>query len=225
MLTHDQVWAAIDALAEKKQLTASGLARNSGLDPTSFNKSKRHTSNGRKRWPSTESVAKALEATQVTMSEFVEFAEDAGAQKSPRSKMPAGNYPMPASQHVPMLGVSQVGGAGGFFDSGGYPAGQNWDEIHFPAEDQNSVYALEVSGDTMQPLYEEGVMLIVAPGANVRKGDKIVFKTKSGEILAKVLARKSARQIETHSGDPDDKLLTYPLSEIEWIARILWASQ
>ncbi|MBL4601101.1 MAG: helix-turn-helix transcriptional regulator [Rhizobiaceae bacterium] len=225
MLTHEQVWAAIDALAEKKQLTASGLARNSGLDPTSFNKSKRHTSNGRKRWPSTESVAKALEATQVTMSEFVEFAEDAGAQKSPRSKMPAGNYPMPASQHVPMLGVSQVGGAGGFFDSGGYPAGQDWDEIHFPAEDQDSIYALEVSGNTMQPLYEEGVMLIVAPGANVRKGDKIVFKTKSGEILAKVLARKSARQIETHSGDPDNKLLTYPLSEIEWIARILWASQ
>ncbi|MBL4731684.1 MAG: helix-turn-helix transcriptional regulator [Rhizobiaceae bacterium] len=225
MLTHEQVWAAIDALAEKKQLTASGLARNSGLDPTSFNKSKRHTSNGRKRWPSTESVAKALEATQVTMSEFVEFAEDAGAQKSPSSKMPAGNYPMPASQHVPMLGVSQVGGAGGFFDSGGYPAGQDWDEIHFPAEDQNSIYALEVSGDTMQPLYEEGVMLIVAPGASVRKGDKIVFKTKSGEILAKVLARKSARQIETHSGDPDDKLLTYPLHEIEWIARILWASQ
>lgn len=225
MLTHDQVWAAIDALAEKKQLTASGLARNSGLDPTSFNKSKRHTSNGRKRWPSTESVAKALEATQVTMSEFVEFAEDAGAQKSPNSKMPAGNYPMPASQHVPMLGVAQVGGAGGFFDSGGYPAGQDWDEIHFPAEDQDSIYALEVSGNTMQPLYEEGVMLIVAPGANVRKGDKIVFKTKSGEILAKVLARKSARQIETHSGDPDNKLLTYPLSEIEWIARILWASQ
>jgi len=81
MLTHDQVWAAIDALAEKKQLTASGLARNSGLDPTSFNKSKRHTAAGRKRWPSTESISKALNATNATVSEFMELIEDAGAPR------------------------------------------------------------------------------------------------------------------------------------------------
>ena len=53
MLSHDKIWAAIDRLAERHQLTPSGLARRAGLDPTSFNKSKRIASDGRMRWPST----------------------------------------------------------------------------------------------------------------------------------------------------------------------------
>jgi phage repressor protein C with HTH and peptisase S24 domain len=47
MLTHDQVWAALDRLAERAGLSASGLAKKSGLDPTTFNKSKRVTADGR----------------------------------------------------------------------------------------------------------------------------------------------------------------------------------
>ena len=41
MLTHAQIWSAIDRLAARAGLTASGLARRAGLDPTTFNKSKR----------------------------------------------------------------------------------------------------------------------------------------------------------------------------------------
>lgn len=224
MLTHDQIWAAIDALAENNQLTASGLARNSGLDPTSFNKSKRHTANGRKRWPSTESIAKALRATQVTVSEFFEFAEDAGAPKPVQRRMPEQNYPMPGSQNMPLVGFEQAG-VGGFFDAGGFPIAKDCDEISFPADDQDKVYALEVTGNSMQPLYNEGDVLIIASGASVRKDDRIVFKTTSGKIMAKVLARKTARQIEVNSGQPGEADTAYPLEEIEWIGRILWASQ
>ncbi len=63
MLTHGQIWTALDRLAERAGLSPSGLARAPGLDPTTFNKSKRITADGRERWPSTESVAKALAAT------------------------------------------------------------------------------------------------------------------------------------------------------------------
>ena len=63
MLTHNQIWTAIDRLAARAKLTPSGLAKKAGLDPTTFNKSKRVTPEGRPRWPSTESVAKALQAT------------------------------------------------------------------------------------------------------------------------------------------------------------------
>src|SRR5690606_8708105 len=62
-LTHPQVWNAIDRLAARYGYSASGLAKKSGLDPTSFNKSKRVTPEGRPRWPSTESIAKILHAT------------------------------------------------------------------------------------------------------------------------------------------------------------------
>ena len=63
MLTHSRIWNAIDTLAETHGMSASGLAKKAGLDPTTFNKSKRIAADGRPRWPSTESVAKILQAT------------------------------------------------------------------------------------------------------------------------------------------------------------------
>ena len=71
MLSHDRIWTAIDTLAERNGLTASGLARRAGLDPTSFNKSKRHGADGRDRWPSTESLSKVLGATGSSLDEFI----------------------------------------------------------------------------------------------------------------------------------------------------------
>ena len=68
--THKQVWRAIDRLAEKHGLTASGLSRRAGLDATAFNVSKRITAAGRRRWPGTETVAKVLDATGETLEAF-----------------------------------------------------------------------------------------------------------------------------------------------------------
>ena len=73
MFSHDKIWEAIDSLAARHALTPSGLARKAGLDPTSFNKSKRSSSDGRHRWPSTESIYKILEATGSTLEEFMGF--------------------------------------------------------------------------------------------------------------------------------------------------------
>ncbi|EBV3600078.1 helix-turn-helix transcriptional regulator, partial [Salmonella enterica subsp. enterica serovar Virchow] len=44
MLSHERVWAAIDALAARNDLSASALAKRAGLDSTAFNKSKRQSS-------------------------------------------------------------------------------------------------------------------------------------------------------------------------------------
>jgi len=77
MLKHDDIWRAIDTLATRNGLTASGLARKAGLDPTTFNKSKRVTAAGRRRWPSTESLAKALDAVGTSLNEFVGYVEGA----------------------------------------------------------------------------------------------------------------------------------------------------
>ena len=222
MLTHEQVWKAIDALAEKYRLTASGLARNSGLDPTSFNKSKRFTSNGRQRWPSTESIAKALKATGASVSEFVELIETSGIH--PSGTKTNVHYDLPREQSIPLLGFAQAG-LGGFFDDGGYPVGQGWDEIEFPRGGHEAIYALEISGDSMHPLYREGDVLIVTPSAEVRKGDRVVVRTRSGEVLAKILRRKTATLIELESLNRDHPDVTVNLSQVDWIARILWASQ
>ena len=71
MLSHASIWDAIDALATRKGLSASGLARAAGLDPTIFNPSKRIGTNGKPRWPSTESLAKVLNATDTAWEDFL----------------------------------------------------------------------------------------------------------------------------------------------------------
>lgn len=77
MFTHDQIWQGLDRLATSKGYSPSGLARRSGLDPTSFNKSKRISPDGKPRWPSTESLAKVLAVTDATMSDFISLIDPA----------------------------------------------------------------------------------------------------------------------------------------------------
>ncbi|MGV8938337.1 MAG: S24 family peptidase [Allorhizobium sp.] len=221
MLSHDTIWSALDRLADRYQLTPSGLARRAGLDPTSFNKSKRIGPDGRMRWPSTESISKVLEATGASIDQFMGFMSPEGA----RDPLPDGAFP-PQFSSIPLLGFAQAG-AGGFFDDGGFPAGQGWDLVEFPASPsrKSSVYALEVQGDSMMPLYRDGDVVIVEPGAQVRRGDRVVVKTRDGEVMAKVLARHTAKSIELMSLNPEHANRGFEMTEVEWIARIIWASQ
>lgn len=216
MLSHDRVWAAIDALAERYSLSASGLARRAGLDSTAFNKSKRLSSDGRPRWPSTESLAKIIEATGASLDEFTGLVEG-------RSKTGAVSLPVQRSS-VPLLGFAQAG-AGGFFDDAGFPAGQGWDLVELPARSTETSYALQVQGDSMLPLYRNGDVLIVEPGAATRKGDRVVVKTNAGEVMAKVLDRRTVKSIVLVSLNPDHPDRDIPLHDVEWVARIVWASQ
>ena len=213
MLSHRAIWEAIDALARRHGLSASALAKLAGFDATAFNVSKRVGKDGRPRWPSTESIAKVLEATGESFDSFLQGAaiNGQGPVESPRST-------------VPLLGLAQAG-SGGFFDSAGFPAGQGWDEVALPTPGENGLYALEVQGDSMEPLYREGDRLVVSPTEQVRRGDRVVVKTRDGEIMAKILARQTAKQIELHSINPAYPPRTFDLKDVEWMARIIWASQ
>jgi len=223
MLSHERIWSALDALAERHGLTASGLARRAGLDPTAFNKSKRCGADGRDRWPSTESLAKVLDATGSSLDDFMRLVR--GEQVQVESNFPDGAFP-PQAGSIPLLGFAQAG-SGGFFDDGGFPAGQGWDMVDFPVQPSQrpGVYALEVQGDSMMPLYRDGDILVVEPGAQIRRGDRVVVRSRDGEVMAKVLNRQSAKSIELVSLNPDHPNRSFELSEVDWMARIIWASQ
>ena len=210
MLSHTEVWSAIDALAKRFDMSASALAKLAGLDPTSFNKSKRLSSDQppRPRWPSTESISKVLAATGVS---FTEFAGMTGGSAGQR-------------RGVPLLGLAQAG-ADGFFDDAGFPVGQGWEEIELPAGTGEEVYALEISGDSMRPVYRDGDRIIVKPTAEPRRGDRVVVKTIDGEVMAKEVARVTARTLDLASLNADYPGRTLDRKEVAWIARILWASQ
>jgi phage repressor protein C with HTH and peptisase S24 domain len=208
-LSHSHIWAAIDALAVRFGTSPSGLARMAGLDPTSFNKSKRMSLEKppRPRWPSTESLAKLLEATGTKFSEFARMAEQGGRM-----------------QGIPLIGFARAGDAG-YFDDSGFPLGQGWDEVEFPTAG-SGLYALEISGDSMLPLYRDGDRILVDPhNQNLRRGDRVVVKTTDGEVMAKELVRYSARQVELRSLNPDFPDRVLDRMQVAWIARIVWASQ
>ena len=208
MMTHGQIWSAIDRLAARHGLSASGLARRAGLDPTALNPSKRQASDGRPRWPSTESLAKILDATGSDMGELVRL-------------MGQGS---PVGGRIPVIGYAQAGAAG-YFDDAGYPAGAGWDEVEFPGLEDRGAYALEISGDSMEPVFRDGDVIIVSPAASIRRGDRIVVRTRSGEVMAKELARMTATRMELRSLNPAHPDRVVENAEVEWKARIVWASQ
>ena len=210
MLTHKQIWAAIDALAARYGMSPSGLARKSGLDATTFNPSKRTADDGKKRWPSTESVSKVLAATGATLDEFVSLIIPKGKQAAARS--------------VPVIGLAQAG-ARGFFDDAGFPAGSGWSHVKLPLADDEGDFALEVTGDSMLPLYRAGDILVLSPSSQVRKGDRVVVKTRGGEVMAKVLAKKTGKKLELASLNPAFPPRSFDASEIDWMARIVWVKQ
>ena len=208
MLTHADIWHAVDRLAARAGLSASGLARKAGLDPTTFNKSKRITAQGRERWPSTESIAKSLQAAGVTIDAFVAVITERGA---------------PAAQTIPWIGFAAAGGD--HFTAAGVPSGKGWDAIAFPGLDDETAYALEVSGEALQPLCRDGAFLVISPAAQIRRGDRVVVKLRSGEVMARELRRRTAKSIELRALTPPHAEHTLAADDALWLARILWVSQ
>jgi phage repressor protein C with HTH and peptisase S24 domain len=209
MLTHAQIWMAIDRLAARAKLSASGLAKRAGLDPTTFNKSKRITPDGRARWPSTESVAKSLAATGATLDQFVALiSEEVG----------------PSGKSVPIISFAEAR-AGGRFDDNGFPSGDGWDATPFPTVDDTHAYALEITGDALLPMYRDGTRIIVSPAAPLRRGDRVIVKTRSGDVMLRELKRKTARTLELKSVDSEQADGMLAAEDVLWVARIVWASQ
>ena len=208
MLTHDQIWGALDRLAARAGLSPSGLAKRAGLDPTTFNKSKRVTTDGRERWPSTESIAKALAAADSSIETFARLTDD-----------DAGD-----GRTVPLLDFAQAGTSGAF-DESGLPSGKGWSEIALPTAEDIRAFALEISGDALMPAYRDGDVILVSPSTPVRKGDRVVVKTKAGEVMVAMLKRRTAKALDLLPLDATQGERTMVAGEVAWIARIVWASQ
>lgn len=209
-LSHAKLWKALDALAQRQGTSPSGLARRAGLDATSFNPSKRFGPGDppRPRWPSTESLTRVLETTGLSLAAFAALADDAP----------------PAPNAIPLLGLAQAG-SDGFFDDAGLPLAEGWEQTQLPRP-KDSLFSLEIAGDSMAPLYRQGDKVIVdLEATQVRKGDRVVVRTAGGETMAKEIAAMTARQVLLASINPAYPPRTLPRADIRWMARILWVSQ
>jgi len=214
MLSHQDIWAALDRLADKFAMSPSAIARQAGLDPTTFNKSKRHGADGKERWPSSESLAKVLNALGVNFQDFAALT----------AKSQAGRLSVAIGANVPLLRISQAR-ADGFFDHEGHPVGEGWDEIRMPGVSDDHIFALQISGEAMLPILRDGDRAIVSPNANIRSGDRVIVKTRSGEVMAKSFDKMNAASAQFISLNIDIPSRAIPLKDIQWMARIVWISQ
>ncbi|HRO33012.1 MAG TPA: helix-turn-helix transcriptional regulator [Brevundimonas sp.] len=207
-LSHAKLWKALDNLARREGLSPSALARRAGLDATAFNPSKRFGPGDppRPRWPSTESLTAVLAATGASLAQFAALAED------------------DAPAVIPLLGLAQAG-QDGFFDDAGLPVGEGWEQTALPRL-SDTLFSLRINGDSMAPLYRAGDQVIVDRAAtDIRRGDRVVVRTTSGETLAKEIASLTARQVVLASINPDYPPRTLARADIAWMARIQWVSQ
>src|ERR687897_457424 len=157
MLSHDRIWAAIDALAERYGMTASGPARRS---------------------------------------------------------------------MVPLIGMADARSTELFTDDGLPTGGDGWEDIDFPdLGTSEQVFALEVTGDALAPLYRDGDVLILSPTAPIRKGDRVVVRLRNGEIAAGELKRRLVKSLEIHPLARAGEERTIPMEDVHWTARVMWARQ
>jgi phage repressor protein C with HTH and peptisase S24 domain len=209
LLTHEQIWAALDRLAARSGLSPSGLARRAGLDPTTFNRSKRITAEGRERWPSTESIAKALAATGSSLDSLVQLIGDGGQRSAPS---------------VPLIAFAQAADRS-MIDERGLPTGKGWEDVALPTSDDEPTFALEIAGDALSPAYRDGDIILVSPSTAIRRGDRVVARTKEGDVVIGELKRRSAKTFELQSVAATQVDRTLAAADVEWVARIVWVRQ
>lgn len=212
MLSHEQIWKAIDRLADAHGYSTSGLAKRAGLDPTTFNRSKRFSNDGKERWPSTESVAKVLAVTQASPAEFIALINDANVDRAGPPR------------YTPLIPFS-LATEETHFDDRGRPVGPGWDDLQFPDAGTTPLYAIDIDTNDGAPFYRKGDRILVAPGEPCRRGDRVVVRTRDGKLHLGEIARQTATRIDLTPVQNGTKDREWGTSDILWIARIIWASQ
>ena len=202
-MKHEDVWRALDTLAAEKGLSPSGLARAAGLDPTSFNRSKR-TTRGGLRWPSTESLSRVLSATGASLESFTALVGGARA---------LGGVGRHRGRHLPLLPLSRLL-EDELFDAAGCPTGPGWEQTEVPQPGDPHSYAVRLDDPRFEPVFREGGILILSPEAPIRPGDRVLVRDEMG--INAFVAGAPYRPLDRRGGEIAERP--------EWSHRIVWAS-
>ncbi len=206
MLRHADIWQAVDTLAKRHGLSASGLARKAGLDPTAFNKSKRATPDGRLHWPSTETVAKILTATGTSLDDFLAVVAAAAGRRVPVAAWPASRRD-------------------DLFDPAGRPLGGNWRKVRIANVRASARFALKVVGDGLEPAYRDGDLLLILPGTRIRPGDRVVAMAADGELMAGRLISRDGGTTVLRAEDGSGRERSFARRDLTWMHRVAWAAR
>lgn len=223
MFTHEEIWTAIDSLAKKCGYSTSGLAKQAGLDPTAFNKSKRLSPDGKPRWPSTESIAKILAVTNMTLVDLLALNDEDENEQSARADIPVISLSLIRKKIEP-----------NWFKTNGRPQpDKHWTRMVFHSSrdiGDPHLFAIEMDSDALEPIYRSGDRLIVSPKATYQPGDRIIVNRPAREGRAssiRQVIRREGNHVFVSSCLPNesDKHEVLEPGPDCLIARIVWVSQ
>lgn len=201
MFTHDQIWTAIDRLAESRGFSPSGLARQSGLDPTAFNRSKRISPNGKPRWPSTESISKILAVTNSTMTDLFSLM-DGGSDGE--------------TQLVPLLTHADLRSGRVTSDKAGM--------FSINLDTGTDSFAVRIDDDYFSPLFRAGSVLVADRSVKMKANDRILLFSSKDGLKGGILQSAQKRNLTVLLPGDAFREVVFAESDVEWTARILWAS-
>lgn len=212
-MRHEDLWRALDTLAAEHGLTPSGLARAAGLDATAFNRSKRRGADGRPRWPSTESLSRALLATGASLQSFSALV--AGGRALGSGGSANGGVPLP---------VFVLGGDGASladrFDPDGAPTGRGWQKRFAPAPAIPGDYGLAIETEAFAPAFCAGDLVVVSPDAPVGDGDRVIARVEA-RIGPALLSGRSASSV-TLLPLSGGAATPFGLTAVHWMHRVSW---
>lgn len=206
-MRYDLIWNAVDKLAKDNGLSPSGLAKKAGLDSTTFNKSKRMRTDGKRRWPSLDSINKILEVCNTSFEDFYQETIDDGVSKPVNS--------------IPFISYSKI--INNVDSDNKNLATNSWNKIQFP-DNRDNLYAIDIDINNFNPLYRISDILIISKNSDIRRGDRILILKKDGNKQISEFVRRTAKSLEilNINNNEEDSIL---IEDIKLVNRIVWVSQ
>lgn len=207
-MKYEQIWNAVDKLAQSRGLSPSGLAKLGGLDATTFNKSKRIRPDGKKRWPSLDSINKLLEVCNISFENFYAMGSDGDEKEGFNS--------------IPFIKFSRLSENLIFSDK--KLQTEDWNKVIFP-DLKDTLYAVDIDNNNYAPLYRAGSMIVIASNSDIRKNDRVVIYLKNESLNLYEFIRRTATNLVVCCLNGYEEEINIPISDIRLINRIVWASQ
>jgi phage repressor protein C with HTH and peptisase S24 domain len=198
-----EIWQAIDLLAKNNGVSVSALAKKAGLDPTSFNKSKRISPLGKPRWPSMESLLKLIESVNISFQDLLNLATNKNISFS----------------QIKIIELSELKK-----NEKTESIIQNTNKKLSIAHEKGETFAIIINEDGFSPIYKKEKSIIVIKAKKTSKGDRILIKTRDKNIYIGDLVKISALKYEIIT-IPSWEIKQIGFEHIEFIGKVLWASQ
>jgi SOS-response transcriptional repressor LexA len=204
----------LETLLKTRGLKASHLAKEIGLSHVAIG----NFLNG--QLPKSEHLAMLADFFHVTTDYMLGREPEKKAGKEATGLRESGGPYWGTTNLAPVISWASAGMGHEYYDQG-----EDVRRVATDCKDPNC-YALEVDGDSMEPDFLNGDIIIVAPNIEATNGDMVVAKTLKGEVLFKKLKwsadGKVARLIPLNH---EYEVRELPRTSLDWIQLVFSATR